>query len=314
MADLVASLTSHSHAMAELLTGLTRHFDLCVTAVRITEGGSAALLARRKADGVYDEHHHADPGSSVSISGVMAEQDNAAAYSTNSDGQHLVPETAADRAEMLAVVEQDAGEVDDVVQELSERGAAVARQHAQVLALRDAAVLAHTAARTAFTILEDVSVRVPGYAAAETEYAERWAVERVTIADRLAEMDALRVFYEGYASAYDNLVLEVDRRRAAEDKIRALWRKAKEAVDRVMEADARERAIFKAEVGQYLPTDLWPGMTAPIKRWDVVPAATTRPGERGSDTLTLAQSTPLLSRSVVESARERLEAARQGIR
>ena len=40
-------MINNSHAMAELLTSLSKHFDLCVTAVRTTEGGTA--LARMKA-------------------------------------------------------------------------------------------------------------------------------------------------------------------------------------------------------------------------------------------------------------------------
>ena len=56
--------------MAELLTSLTKHYDLCVTAVRTTEGGAA--LARIKAAEVTQSQS----GDDVSISGVIAEQES----------------------------------------------------------------------------------------------------------------------------------------------------------------------------------------------------------------------------------------------
>ena len=88
---------------------------------------------------------------------------------------------------------------------------------------------------------------------------------------KLEEMDELRRFYEGYASAYDSLTLEVERRRSAEEKVQAIWRKAKESVDKIIEADRKERDHFRQEIGEFLPTDLWVGMNGPLRRWEVVP-------------------------------------------
>lgn len=100
-------MIDNSHAMAELLTSLTKHFDLCVTAVRTTEGGPA--LARIKAA----EATQSQEGDDVSISGVILDQG-----SHMPDLQPLSPE---DRAQMLEVLVQDSSEVEDVIQELNER-------------------------------------------------------------------------------------------------------------------------------------------------------------------------------------------------
>uniref|UniRef100_A0A8H7TS23 Autophagy-related protein 17 n=1 Tax=Bionectria ochroleuca TaxID=29856 RepID=A0A8H7TS23_BIOOC len=106
MTERLDNLISYSAHMASNLASLTNHFDLCVTAIRTTEG--AAALARRKAA----ETTQPQGPDGVSISGVIAEQE--------SNVSDLEPKTARDRAEMLKVVVQDAGEVDDVVGEIHE--------------------------------------------------------------------------------------------------------------------------------------------------------------------------------------------------
>ncbi len=130
---------------------------------------------------------------------------------------------------------------------------------------------AHVASSTAFRILEDIASRIQSYVAAEAEFVDRWDNEKLVVADKLDEMENLRQFYEGYASAYDTLILEAERRRAVEDKIQAIWRKAKDTVDKLADADQKERDMFRHEIGEYLPTDLWVGMTRPLPRWELVP-------------------------------------------
>lgn len=63
-------MVDHSSNMAQLLASLTNHFDMCVTAIRTTEG--AVALARRKAAEVTQSQGL----DGVSISGVIAELDD----------------------------------------------------------------------------------------------------------------------------------------------------------------------------------------------------------------------------------------------
>ncbi len=88
----------------------------------------------------------------------------------------------------------------------------------------------------------------------------------------MSEMEDLRIFYEKYAGTYDHLILEVERRRAVEEKILGIWRRAKESVEKIIDADSRQRDLFRQEVADHLPTDLWPGMDDPILKWDLVPS------------------------------------------
>ncbi|KAG7291269.1 hypothetical protein NEMBOFW57_001281 [Staphylotrichum longicolle] len=252
---LLASLAEHSHDMAQHLTSLTTHFDMCVKAVRATEGGAA--LARRRAAEATDD------GDPVSISGVINEHE--------SDLPDLEPMDPQELAEIVQVVLEDAPEVDEVVAEIQ----AVLQQMEQEFgALKEQADRirdANMATLVGFRALEEIGARLPSYVAAEHEFEQRWVDEKEVILGKLEEMDGLRRFYEGYASAYGSLLLEVERRRAAEDKIQATLRKAKENVDNLVEADRKQREHFRQEVGEFLPTDLWVGMNNPLTRWELVP-------------------------------------------
>ena len=248
----------HSRSMAEHLTSLTRHFDMCVTAVRITEGGAA--LARRKAAEVTASQEGGDP---VSISGVIAEQESNVA--------DLEPISSQERGEIIQVVMQDAPEVDEVVAELN---AVLHQMDSDFASLKDQAdriKLSYITTTQAFHVLEDIGSRLQSYIAAETEYIDRWEDEKQIIFGKLEEMDSLREFYEGYLSAYESLHLEKERRRSVEEKIYSIFRKAQENVHKLVDADWKEREMFRQEVGEYLPTDLWVGMSGPLQMWDIVP-------------------------------------------
>lgn len=292
--------------MAEHLASLTHHFDKCVTAVRITEGGTA--LARRKA--AEDNNSGSGGGAdAVSISGVIAEQEEQA---------NALDLDADEKAEVVQVVMQDAPEVDEVVADL---GAEMAQMDAEFAVLKDQADhvrAGFTAVTQAFNYLEEVGGRLPGYIAAEAEFSERWGAEKEGISARLGEMETLRDFYEGYSSAYDSLILEVERRRAVEEKIRGIWRKAKEQADRLVESDWADREAFRSEVGDYLPTDLWVGMSGPLRRWEVVRAGEEEGGQGegavGVEGMPRQDdgSAVTLSREVVDAARERIRTGASG--
>jgi autophagy-related protein 17 len=285
-------MIENSHDMAELLTSLTRHFDLCVTAVRTTEGGSA--LARIKAAEATQSQESDD----VSISGVISDQESHVAG--------LEPFTPEERAQMLGVLVKDSAQVEDVVRELQERLQAVEGDFSNLFAQTTQVKLTYLATLDAFRALEDIGTRLQGYTTAENEFRDRWVEEQETIQGKISEMEELRLFYEKYADTYDHLILEVERRRAVEEKIMAIWRKAKEGVEKIIDTDRKQRDSFRQEVADHLPTDLWPGMDDPIQRWEVVPYTDNRLDYRGSG------STPTLERSVVEGARRRHRLADSG--
>jgi autophagy-related protein 17 len=297
--ELMGAMKENSQSMAEQLSSLTRHFDMCVTAVRSTEGGSA--LARRRAaemsiSRLADPQGSAEP---ISISGVIA------------DPTDLEPMSAEERVEVVNVVLQDAPEVEEVVADLANALEGMEADFASLSEKLSTVRAAHDATVTAFQVLKDLGGRLSSYVAAEAEFLERWDAERAVVQDKLAEMDELRRFYDGYAAAYDSLILEADRRRLVEDKVQSVWAKAQENVDRIIEGDKRERETFMEEIGEWLPTDLWTGMGKDIRRWEVTAADDrgeddTRRIEDDTGDVGKRHKVPALSRSVVNAARERL--------
>ncbi|OHE94185.1 kinase activator [Colletotrichum orchidophilum] len=292
--ELLGSLVDHSHAMAELLTSLTKHFDLCVTAVRTTEGGAA--LARRRAAEVTQSQG----GDGVSLSGVIADQE--------SHIPDLEPITTEDRAEMLNVVVSDASEVEGVIQEIAETLYAMEEEFSAMTGQTGQIKSAFLGTLQGFAALEEMGGRMASYIASEAEFLQRWEDERYTIYTKLGEMDDLRDFYEKYAGAYDNLILEVERRRMVEDKITNIWKKAMDSVDKLVENDRREREGFRQDIGEFIPTDLWPGMDGGMKRWELIAVDD---GTAEDDVSGGQRSTPALDRSVVDAARDRLERSQQ---
>ncbi|KAK4163846.1 autophagy-related protein 17 [Cladorrhinum sp. PSN259] len=257
ISQLLSILTSHSHDMAQHLTSLTRHFDMCVTAVRSTQGG-AALARRRAADMTQDN------GEPISISGVITEQE-----SHVSEFEPLMD--PHERAEIVQVVVQDASEVDEVVTEIH---AVLQQMEVAFNSLKEQADTLrgqYMATVNGFQVLEDVGSKLPSYIEAEDEFVDRWETEREIIFDKVKMMDEARATYEGYASAYASLLLELERRRSVEEKIQTTLRQAKETVDGILAKDKKEREAFTAEIGDYLPADLWVGMNSPVPRWEFVP-------------------------------------------
>ncbi|KAH8898249.1 kinase activator [Thozetella sp. PMI_491] len=289
---LLILLTSHAQGMAEHLTSLTMHFDKCVRAVRTTEGGAA--LARRKAAEATQSQGAGDP---VSISGVLAKQEAEIA--------ELEPMSAEEHADLVRVVIEDAAEVDEVVAELE---AVLHRMESDFSALKEQAdqiQRTYLATVAACHVLEEVGSRLHSYVAAESEYIQRWENEKDIIFGKLGEMEELRHFYEGYANAYDGLVLEVERRRAVEDKIQNTWRKAREAVEKLVEADRKQREGFRQEVGEFVPTDLWVDMNAPLRRWEVVPVDDAGEGSTQTQLRRSEGSSSTLGPASVEAAKDR---------
>ncbi|EXF84411.1 kinase activator [Colletotrichum fioriniae PJ7] len=292
--ELLGSLVDNSHDMAQLLTSLTKHFDLCVTAVRTTEGGAA--LARRRAAEVTQSQG----GDGVSLSGVIADQE--------SQMPDLEPITTQDRADMLDVVVSDASEVEGVILEISKRLQTMEEEFSAMTGQTGQIKLAFLGTLQGFAALEEMGGRMASYIASEAEFLQRWEDETYTIYNKLGEMDDLRDFYEKYAGAYDNLILEVERRRMVEDKITNIWKKAMDSVDKLVENDRREREGFRQDIGEFIPTDLWPGMDGGMKRWELVAVDD---GTAEDDVSGGQRSTPALDRSVVDAARDRLERSQQ---
>jgi autophagy-related protein 17 len=276
------ALETHAQEMASLLDSLSSHFDLCVNAIRHTEGGFAA--ARKAASSL-------PPGAEpISISGVM----NAESQTLNDD-----PLSDEERTEMLLVLENDAAQVEDVVAELREHLSEMETKYEAILEHVYALTTEYSSTTTAFTILENISAHLPGYIMSSCDFRLHWEETKQQIREQLEDLEGMRVFYENYHASYDALILEVHRRKKSEDKVKAIIRKAIEQIEEESALDMRERVAFKGDVGDYIPQDLWTGVGANVPKWEFVQME-----GKGSET-------PKLERTVIEAAKGR-EKQRQG--
>ncbi|TAQ85735.1 hypothetical protein B7494_g5928 [Chlorociboria aeruginascens] len=265
-------LETHAQEMALLLESLSRHFDLCVNAVRHTEGGYAAV---RKA--ASSQPPGAEP---VSVSGVMEPEDQT---------EEVVSEQ--ERREMLTIVENDSAEVEDVVLELRARINEMETKHDSILEYVSCLKTTHTQTNNAYHLLEDVGARLTSYIIASQEFRSRWEEAKQQMHTQMQELEGVCRVYNNYFASYDSLILEVYRRKQMEDKTKHIMRKAMEQIEKVWEADMKEREGFKLDIGEWLPADLYKGVNATPPRWEFV--------------LKEGSAAPALDRHLVEEAMKR---------
>jgi autophagy-related protein 17 len=249
---VLQSLEENAAEMASLLDSLVSHFDLCVNAIKHTEGGFAAVKQAATNNQLPE---------GVTVSGVIQEPGN--------DSGMLEPLSEEDRRQMLTVLSSDAAEVEDVVLELHQRLSSMEEQFEQIQDHVTNLTASYNSTITAFTLLESIGSRLPNYIASSQDFLLRWQDSKAQISEQMEELESMRVFYEGYISSYQGLIEEVTRRKTAEEKMKAVLRKAMEQVKKMHDADSKEREAFRRDVGDFLPSDLWPGLVADAPRWEV---------------------------------------------
>ncbi|WEW57120.1 Autophagy- protein 17 [Emydomyces testavorans] len=250
--ELLHSLESHAQEMADLLESLVQHFDLCATAVKHTEGGGAAALRIT-----------GDLPNGLAI-GVRHKNDG-----TDTDNPHasLEPITDSDYQEMLGVIVKDAAEAEDVVLEIQDRIAEMESTLDRILAERD--LLSQTCA----TMVENVrhldqfsKHKLPSFIAQARIFAQGWKQQHERMQAGMSDLSDLRLMYVGFLDAYDDLILEVARRKSVRSSVEKVLHEARAKLDKLYEDDVRAREAFRVELGDYLPSDIWPGLgRAPMK-------------------------------------------------
>ncbi|KAK5144601.1 hypothetical protein LTR04_001513 [Oleoguttula sp. CCFEE 6159] len=244
--ELFRSLEEHATEMAGLLQSLVKHYDLCVTALKHTEGGGEAAKQVQAPE----------------IEGVESIDENAAPG----------PITDEERHEMLQVLERDASEVDDVVLEIHERTSDMSAQLSQLQTHVATLHTEHGNLRRALALLRKAGAALPSTIAAASAFRARWAAENAAIAARMADLSALGAFYTDFLHAYDRLLVEVGRRRAVHNRMRQIAQKAAQDMDALYSEELEVRAAFRAENGDALPSDIWPGLIDLPNRYEVLVA------------------------------------------
>jgi autophagy-related protein 17 len=248
---LFHDMESHAAEMATLLQSLISHYDLCVSALKHTEGGGEAA---REAVQAADELAKNAQGVEESLYAAATVPD---------------PMDAAERAEMLRVLENDAAEVEDVVGELRERGSEIEGLYGQLCSRAENSRKTMRGLRRAVESMHAVRDALPVYLDAVAGFREGWSNLRASMQGKTQELVGLCGFYEQFWSGYKKLLREVDRRAAVEAQMVKVAEKARQDLEKLYEADREAREEFVDEVGGFLPGDIWPGLAERGSRWEV---------------------------------------------
>lgn len=248
MPGQIQSLEAHAQEMAILLEALVRHFDLCVTAVKHTDGGGAVARS------ITGDMPTGVDGSNDGMPNIGAE------INANLNAP-LDPMTDAEYQEMVAVLIKDAPEADDVVMEIQDRINEMESIFDQVQAQRDALLSISKATIDVHSHLSSLaSSRLPRYISQAHNFTRVWLEENDRINTGLAELSDLHSLYDGFLNAYDSLMLEVARRRHVRQRVEKVLRDTRHKLDQLHDEDAAARDTFRAEHGDFLPSDIWHGV------------------------------------------------------
>lgn len=313
MPAMLRSLESHAQEMADLLESLVRHFDLCVTAVKHTEGGGAAA---RSITGDMPNGVHVGVGVGDEIEDGADVNSNAA----------LEPLSDSEYHEMLNVLTKDAAEAEDVVLEIQDHIGDMESVLENLLSQHDAILAVSNATNDIFQHLSSLaSTRLPNYIAQAHEFTHVWNEEHERIRAGMNDISDLRSLYLGFLDAYDGLILEVSRRKHVRQGVEKILREAKAKLDQLYEEDVNAREAFRVEQGDYLPSDIWPGVGREPMRIEFLRVSggrlddrTAQPGGEGPETTASDENVdagdyiPNLPKPFVEEAITRLKARAKG--
>ncbi|KAF2732349.1 hypothetical protein EJ04DRAFT_566038 [Polyplosphaeria fusca] len=286
--SLYHDLEGHAREAAQAFQSLVRHYDLCVTALRHTEGGAAAAT---QATGDAPE----PSGDHVS---VPAE-----------------PMSSEERQEMLTVLVKDAHEVEDVVSEIRERGGEMTFLLSQIdnhithLRSEDSAL------NSILKLLANLGNQAKSHIATSRSFHASWLEDtRPTLLAGVDEWEKQREFYERFDLAYAELLVEIASRRRRHEKAKRKVEEAQRELDRLHAEDERAREHFTIAQGDFLPLDIWPGLRDPPRKYEVQAVSRTEEGiahdaerEQETETEAVARSIPQLGRNVVERALTRVK-------
>ena len=265
--QLFHSVTDNASTMASLLQSLVSHYDLCVTALKHTEGGGeAARQAVQK-----QQRNDSPSASNEGTGGLPKSKQNLEESLYQAD--HASPISADERREMLKVLERDSSEVEDVVAELGDHARDLESAFDKLASSARKTRERDKTLRNIVALLHEMQdIHLPSHLHSLQTFTQDWTRIKSTITHSTAQLSDLSDFYAEFFEGYKKLLREVERRGAAAAQMRKIAEKAKRDIERVRIADEEARKGFMDEVGRVLPGDLWPALHMPGRRWEVVEA------------------------------------------
>ncbi|CAI6311390.1 unnamed protein product [Periconia digitata] len=287
--SLYRDFEGHAKEAAQAFQSLVQHYDLCVTALRHTEGGAAAATKATGDEPVPSGDQHAPPPEPIS---------------------------EEERQEMLSVLAKDAIEVEDVVSEIRDRGSEMSFLLSQVDSHITQLRNEDSALGSILKMISRVMTEVKSHILTARSFHGHWLEDtRPNFLSGIEEWESQRDFYERFDQAYAELLVEISSRRRRHDKAKRKAEEAQKELDRLHAEDERAREQFALTQGDFLPLDIWPGLQDPPRRYEVRPILHVaehdgaHEGEGGEDEEdgVGTRSIPQLGRDAVERALTRVK-------
>lgn len=237
---LFHDIEDHAAAMAELLQGLVRHYDLCVSALKHTEGGGEAAREAVQPDPPSDAAEQAGVEESLYLRKVP------------------IPISDSDRDDLIAVLQRDAAELDDVLTEIRDRNVEQDTYYERLLEFAKVARKHDAGLREALVMLHEIrELHLPAQLHAMKTFQAEWTRLRASMSNKMAALLELEASNEAFIAAYAELLKEVQRRESVKAQMFSIASKARKELRKLSEVDERARAEFVEEWGGSLPNGLW---------------------------------------------------------
>ena len=280
---LFYQLETKATEAASNLEALVKHYDLCVTAMKHTEGGGEAITQASIGE---DEG-----GQTSKLVGLGVDLDKM-------DAAPAKPISDDERKQMLTVLMNDADQVTEVVADIREGLAEMEDSMQQITSYIDSLREESRRVHEATAYLKEVAGKLPIYISACAEFQRAWDDEKTLLLEKLEELEGLKDFYAGFEDAYDELILEVHRRRQVRRDMEKVIKSAMQELETLYDDDAHRRDSFRENQAEFIPSDLWPGLVNAPPRFRVI-----RHEDDGDDD----DLVPEIKKSVIERSLKRVK-------
>ncbi|KAK9367385.1 autophagy-related protein 17 [Lipomyces kononenkoae] len=175
-----------------------------------------------------------------------------------------------ERDDLINVLREDAAQVDDVVDELRQRFSDMKTHADSVFDFALSSAEQYSATAELCIQLSHNQTSLEKHLLAAKQFAECVAEYFSRRNSLLDELDSLVDYFERFMHSYDALVLEVVRRKNTQNRMEKVVRDALEKLKFIYDEEMACRKSFHVKNGDYLPSDLWPGLSDPPIGYEII--------------------------------------------
>ncbi|KAK7204272.1 autophagy-related protein 17 [Myxozyma melibiosi] len=197
-----------------------------------------------------------------------------------------------ERADLIAVLRDDAAQVPDVLDEIRERHAAMSALTDALTTFLSDSTERYTSAVQRSSVFSAYKQNLERHLLSAREFADGVQDYFDRRNSLLSELEELIGYFEGFIRSYDALVLEVVRRQNTKKRMESVVHETLDKLKAIYDEEMDSRTAFWKRSGPYIPIDLWPGVSDPPIGFEIVAHE--------------VSPLPELGRTLIEQAKRRL--------